>query len=54
MASTGKKRKQYEAVASVDECLLNQLTKHVNPEELDSMARDLSVDETVYQGIQNP
>ena len=38
----------------VDEYLLNQVVKHVDPEELDSMARDLFVDETVYEGIKNP
>ena len=54
MASTGKKKKRYEAVTTVDEYLLNQVVKHVDPEELDSMARDLFVDETVYEGIKNP
>ena len=53
MASTTKKG-GYKAVDPVDVFLLNQVTKHVNSEELDSTARDLVVDETVYQGIQNP
>ena len=53
MASIRKKG-GYKAVDPVDVFLLNQVVKHVNPEELDSMARDLFVDETVYQGIQNP
>ena len=53
MASTRKKG-GYKAVDPVDVFLLNQVVKHVDPEELDSMARDLFVDETVYQGIQNP
>ena len=53
MASTRKKG-GYKAVDPVDVFLLNQVVKHVNPEELDSMARDLFVDETVYQDIQNP
>ena len=55
MASPGKKQKlMYDGPNPVDDYLLNQVVKHVNPEELDSMARDLSVDESVYQGIQNP
>ena len=53
MASTRKKG-GYKAVDPVDVFLLNQVVKHVNPEELDTMARDLFVDETVYQDIQNP
>ena len=52
MASTRKKGK-YEALDTVDVFLLNQVTKHVNPEKLDSMARDLFVDESVYGSIQN-
>ena len=53
MASTRKKGK-YDAHDVVDVYLLNQVTKHVNPEELDSLARDLFVEESVYQGIENP
>ena len=48
------RKKMYDGPNPVDEYLLNQVVKHVNPEELDSMARDLVVDESVYQGIQNP
>ena len=53
MASTRKEGK-YDARDVVDVYLLNQVTKHVKPEELDSLARDLFVDESVYQGTDNP
>ena len=52
MASTRKKGK-YESLDTVDVFLLNQVTKHVNYEKLDSMARDLFVEESVYDSIQN-
>ena len=55
MASDSKKGKfRYSETDKVDDYLLNQVMKHVNPEELDSMARDLFVEQSVYQGIENP
>ena len=35
----------------VDAYLLNQVTKHVKPDELGSLARDLDIDEAVYSNI---
>ena len=52
MASDPKKRKyRYSERDRVDTYLLNQVTKHVNPHELGSLARDLDIDEVVYSNI---
>ena len=51
MASKGKKAKRYTADHKVDEWLLNQVVKHVNHEEIGSLARDLFVEESVYSNI---
>ena len=52
MASDPKKGKyRYSETDKVDAYLLNQITKHVNPDELGSLARDLDIDETVYSNI---
>ena len=52
MASDPKKRKyRYSERDRVDTYLLNQVTKHVNPYELGSLARDLDIDEVVYSNI---
>ena len=55
MASEQEKGKyRYSETDKVDAYLLNQVIKHVNHEELDSLARDLFVDESIYENIQNP
>ena len=52
MASDPKKRKyRYCETSKVDAHLLNQVTKHVKPDELGSLARDLDIDESVYSNI---
>ena len=52
MATGGKQRKyRYCETSKVDAHLLNQVTKHVNPYELGSLARDLDIDEAVYSHI---
>ena len=48
MASGSKKTKMYKGDDKVDEWLLNQVVKYVNHDELDSLARDLKVKESVY------
>ena len=62
MASDPKKRKyRYSETDKVDAYLLNQITKHVKPDELGSLARelgslarDLDIDEAVYGNITVP
>ena len=55
MASDPKKRKyRYSETDKVDAYLLNQITKHVKPDELGSLARDLDIDEDVYGNITVP
>ena len=55
MASDPKKRKyRYSETDKVDAYLLNQITKHVKPDELGSLARDLDIDEAVYRNIAVP
>ena len=55
MASDPKKVKyRYCETDKVDVYLLNQVTKHVNHDELGSLARDLDVEETVYSNIAGP
>ena len=69
MASDPKKRKyRYSETDKVDAYLLNQITKHVKPDELGSsarelgslarklgsLARDLNIDEAVYGNITVP
>ena len=55
MESGSKERKyRYSETSKVDACLLNQVTKHVNPYELGSLARDLDIDEAVYSNITVP
>ena len=52
MASDPKKRKyRYCETSKVNAYLLNQVTKHVKPDELGSLARDLDIEETVYSNI---
>ena len=46
--ATGDKKPRYTGEAKVDEYLINQVTKHVNHDEIAFMARDLGVDESVY------
>ena len=50
MATEGKKPK-YGGESKVDEWLLNQVVKHVNHDEIGSLARDLEVPESVYSSI---
>ena len=55
MASDPKKRKyRYSETDKVDAYLLNQITKHVKPDELGSLVRDLNIDEAVYGNITVP
>ena len=55
MASGSKKGKyRYSETSRVDRFLLNQITKHVKPDELGSLARDLDIDEAVYSNITVP
>ena len=55
MASVPKKKKyRYAEADRVDAYLLNQITKHVKPDELGSLARDLDIEETVYGNITVP
>ena len=55
MASEQEEGKfRYSETDKVDTYLLNQVTKHVNHEELGSLARDLDVEDTVYSSIAVP
>ena len=55
MATDPKKRKyHYSERDKVDAYLLNQITKHVKPDEFGSLARDLDIDEAVYSNITVP
>ena len=51
MTSRGKKAKKYTGDDKVDEWLINQVVKHVNHDEIGSFARDLFVEESVYNNI---
>ena len=49
--ATGGKKPKYTGDGKVDEYLINQVTKHVNHDEIAFMARDLEVEESVYSSI---
>ena len=49
--ATGGKKPKYTGESKVDEYLINQVTKHVNHDEIAFMARDLGVEESVYSSI---
>ena len=42
---------KYKGDSAVDDYLLNQVVKHINDDELDSLARDLRVPESDYSNI---
>ena len=42
---------KYTGDSAVDDYLLNQVVKHINDDELDSLARDLRVPESAYSNI---
>ena len=43
-----RKKRKYNGGDPVDTYLLNQIAKHIKYEELGSLARDLSIEDTVY------
>ena len=43
-----RKKKKYNGEDHVDTYLLNQIAKHVKHEELGTLARDLTIEETTY------
>ena len=42
---------KYGAKDAVDDYLLNQVVKHIDDDELDSLARDLRVPESTYSNL---
>ena len=49
-----RKKGKYNGDDPVDTYLLNQIAKHVKFERLGALARDLNIEKSVYNHIENP
>ena len=48
-----RKKGKYQGDDPVDTYLLNQIAKHIKFEKLGTLARDLNIDKSVYNHIEN-